>query len=67
MNLLDAKPAMVLKTQKPRKTFIKVRVVLANADVSKAKRTTVPMAGKITVYEIMVKVKMTNLVFMYLK
>ena len=65
MNLLEAKPAIVQKTQKPRKTFIKVTVVLANADVSKPTRTPAPMAGKIMVYEIILKVKTANLMFMY--
>ena len=50
MNLLEAKPAIVQKTQKPRKIFIRVTVVFAKADVSRAKRTAAPMAGKITVY-----------------
>jgi len=67
MNLLEAKPAMVQKTQKPRNIFIRVTMVFAKADVSRAKRTPAPMAGKITVYEIMVKVKMTNFVFIYVK
>lgn len=67
MNLLEAKPAMVQKTQKLRNIFIRVTVVFSKADVSRAKRTPAPMAGKITVYEIMVKVKMTNFVFIYVK
>ena len=67
MNLLEAKPAIVQKTQKPRKIFIRVAVVFAKGDVSKAKRTAAPMAGKMTVYEIMVKVKMHSLVFIYVK
>ena len=67
MNLLEAKPAIVQKTQKPRKILIRVTVVFAKADVSRAKRTAAPMAGKITVYEIMVKVKMNSLVFIYVK